>query len=167
MLRDATEADFRSILVLNEAFVSVLSPLDAQRLAQLHAQARLHRVIERDGRLLAFLLAFREGTDYDGANYHWFAQRYPRFLYVDRIVVAGGEQGQGAGSQLYRDVCALATAEAVPVITCEFDIEPPNPISARFHDRQGFREIGKRQLDGGKIVSMQALHVPTSASGVG
>lgn len=158
MLRDATPADFPAILALNEAFVAVLSPLDGERLAQLHAHAALHRVIEHDGRIEAFLLAFREGADYDGANYRWFAQRYARFLYVDRIVVAGSTQARGAGSRLYRDACALASHHAVPFITCEFDIEPPNPASQRFHARLGFREVGQRQLDGGgKTVSMQAL----------
>lgn len=167
MLRDATPADFPAILALNEAFVAVLSPLDGGRLAQLHAQAAWHRVIEQNGRIAAFLLAFRENADYDGANFRWFAQRYARFLYVDRIVVAGGGQAQGTGSRLYRDARALASADAVPLITCEFDIEPPNPTSARFHDTQGFREVGQRKLDGGKIVSMQVLDVAAAASGCG
>lgn len=164
MLRDATPADFSAITALNQAFVAVLSPLDDELLAQLHAQAALHRVIEQDGRIQAFLLVFREGADYEGANYRWFAQRYARFLYVDRIVVAGGGQAQGAGSRLYRDVCALALVETVPFITCEFDIEPPNPTSARFHAKHGFHEVGRRQLDGGKTVSMQVLDVAAVAS---
>lgn len=157
MLRDAHPADFPAILALNEAFVAVLSPLDAGRLAQLHAQAAVHRVVERDGRIEAFLLALREGADYDGANYRWFAQRHARFLYVDRIVVAGGGQAGGIGSRLYADVRALASADAVPLIACEFDIDPPNPASARFHARQGFHEVGQRRVDGGKVVSMQVL----------
>ncbi len=160
MLRDATPADFAAILDLNEAFVSVLSPLDVGRLARLHAQAALHRVIEREGRIDAFLLALREGAEYDSVNYRWFAQRHARFLYVDRIVVAGGTQARGTGQQLYRDVYARASHDDVPLITCEFDIEPPNPASARFHAKLGFREIGRQQLDGGrKIVSLQALDV--------
>ena len=167
MLRDATAADFPAILVLNEDFVAVLSPLDGARLAQLHAQAARHRVIERGGRIVAFLLAFRERAGYSGANYRWFAQRYARFLYVDRIVVAAGAQAQGAGGRLYRDVGALASSDAVPWITCEFDIDPPNPVSARFHARQGFREVGQRQLEGGKLVSMQVLEVAAAAIGAG
>ncbi|MEO9078022.1 MAG: GNAT family N-acetyltransferase [Rhodanobacter sp.] len=165
MLRDATPADFPAILALNQAFVAVLSPLDGERLAQLHGQATLHRLIEQDGHLAAFLLAFREGADYDGANYRWFAQRYARFLYVDRIVVAGGRQAQGTGSRLYSDARALASGTAVPFITCEFDVEPSNPASARFHAKQGFREVGRRQLDGGKVVSMQVLDVSAVARG--
>ena len=55
----------------------------------------------------------------------------------------------------------------MPLITCEFDIDPPNPVSAHFHARQGFREIGRRQLDGGKTVSMQILDVAAAAAGAG
>jgi predicted GNAT superfamily acetyltransferase len=80
---------------------------------------------------------------------------------VDRIVVAAGTQARGAGRQLYRDLYAQALRDVVPVITCEFDIEPPNPASARFHAKLGFREIGTQQLyDGRKVVSLQALDVP-------
>ncbi|EIM01706.1 GNAT family N-acetyltransferase [Rhodanobacter denitrificans] len=160
MSRDATPADFPAILALNEAFVAVLSPLDHARLARLHAQAALHRVIERAGRVEAFLLAFREGADYDSPNYRWFAQRYPRFLYVDRVVVAGDAQACGAGTVLYRELHAQARRDAVPWITCEFDLEPPNPASARFHARLGFGEVGRQSLHGGKkTVSLQALDV--------
>ena len=168
MLRDATPADFPAILDLNEAFVAVLSPLDGARLARLHAQATLHRVIEQDGRIEAFLLVFREGADYDSPNYRWFSQRYARFLYVDRIVVAEDTQARGAGSRLYREVYALASRDGVPLITCEFDIEPANLASERFHARLGFCEVGRQQFDGGsKTVSMQALDVAAGNTALG
>ncbi|WP_158881518.1 GNAT family N-acetyltransferase [Rhodanobacter sp. L36] len=160
MLRDATPDDFPAILELNETFVSVLSPLDRPGLARLHAQAALHRVIEHDGKIEAFLLVLREGLDYDSPNYRWFAARHARFLYVDRIVVAGNTQTRGAGSELYRDARALALRDGVPIIACEFDIEPPNPASARFHAKLGFREVGQQRIrDGRKVVSMQVLDV--------
>jgi len=160
MLRDATPTDFPAILALNEAFVAVLSPLDRARLARLHAQAALHRVIEQGGQVEAFLLALREGADYDSPNYRWFVQRYPRFLYVDRVVVAGSTQARGAGTALYRALYAQALRDAVPLLACEFDVEPPNPASARFHARLGFREVGRQSLHGGrKCVSLQALDV--------
>ena len=80
MRRDATPDDFPAILALNQTFVAVLSPLDSGALMPLHAPAAMHRVIARDGRIEAFLLAFREGTQYDGDNYPWFARRHARFL---------------------------------------------------------------------------------------
>lgn len=164
MLRNARPDDFPAILSLNQVFVSVLSPLDGDRLRLLHAQAALHRVVERDGRIEAFLLAFREHADYDGANYQWFVQRHARFLYVDRIVVAGDTQSRGLGQRLYRDARTFAAHANVPLLACEFDIDPPNPVSASFHARQGFREVGRRELEGGKTVSMQLLDVVAAAS---
>ncbi len=135
LIRDATPADFPAILALNAAFVAVLSPMDRERLEKLHGQAALHRVIEKEGHLAAFLLALREGADYDSPNYRWFASRYPRFLYVDRVVVAGDSQAHGAGNRLYRDLHAFAMRQEVPQITCEFDIELPNIPESRISSR--------------------------------
>jgi predicted GNAT superfamily acetyltransferase len=42
-------------------------------------------------------------------------------------------------------------------LTAEFDIEPPNPVSAAVHQRYGFREVGTQWLGcGKKQVSLQA-----------
>lgn len=159
-IRDARVTDFDAILALNEASVSLLSPLSPQRLAGLHAQAALHRVAEREGEVIGFLLAFREGADYDSPNYLWFAARYPQFLYVDRVVVADATRGQGIGALLYRDMFEFAAASGARLVTCEFDVDPPNPASERFHARFGFREVGRQWVaDGTKQVSLQVAPV--------
>lgn len=158
-LRDATPADFPAILALNHAFVAVLSPLDEARLAHLYGQTAQHRVIDRDGEVIAFLLTLREGAAYDSPNYRWFAARYRQFLYVDRIVVAASAQGTGAGRALYRDAFRHAREQGLPVLVCEFDTVPPNPASARFHAALGFREVGTQTLEGGKQVSLQVLEI--------
>jgi hypothetical protein len=164
-LRDAATDDFPSILALNAASVHFLSPLDAARLQRLHAQAAYHRVIEIYGAVAAFLLALREGVDYDSPNYLWFTQHYAQFLYVDRVVVAAAQQGRRLGARLYDDLIDFAAASGVAQLTCEFDLQPPNPASARFHAGYGFREVGRQWLGGGKKqVSLQAREVrlPTS-----
>ena len=161
--RPATPADFPAILALNAAVVHLTSPLDAERLAALHAQAALHRVAEHDGRVVAFLLALREGADYASPNYRWFAARYPRFLYVDRVVVAAAAPRLGFGSALYADLFAHAAAQDVATLACEYDLEPPNPRSAQFHAKHGFCEVGQQTLYGGqKSVSLQIAmpHAP-------
>ena len=159
-IRDVQTTDFDAILALNEASVSLLSPVTPHRLAALHARAALHRVAEREGAVIGFLLAFREGADYDSPNYRWFAERYPRFLYVDRVVVADACRGRGAGTLLYHDLFEFAAASAVDLVTCEFDVDPPNPASERFHARFGFREVGRQWVaDGRKQVSLQAAPV--------
>ena len=160
MIRDATASDFPAILALNAESVHFLSPLDEARLQRLHAQAAYHRVVEIDGEVAAFLLVLREGADYDSPNYLWFAQRYPQFLYVDRIVVDARRQGQGLAARLYDDLLEFAATAGIAQLTCEFDLDPPNPASAKFHARYGFREVGKQWLGGGKKqVSLQARAV--------
>ena len=160
MIRNATTGDFPAILALNAASVHFLSPLSDARLRQLHAQAAYHRVVETGGHVAAFLLAFREGVRYDSANYLWFAQRYPRFLYIDRVVVGHASRGLGLGIQLYDDILAFATATGATRLTCEFDLDPPNPVSAKFHARYGFREAGTQRVGAdGKQVSLQALEI--------
>jgi predicted GNAT superfamily acetyltransferase len=158
MIRAATPDDFAAILALNAESVHFLSPLDAARLRHLHVQAAYHRVIETDGSSVnAFLLAFREGADYDSPNYRWFAQRYAQFLYIDRVVVSGMVQGKGFGIQLYNDIAAFAARAGINCLTCEYDLDPPNPASARFHERFGFREVGRQQVGAAKAkqVSLQ------------
>lgn len=155
-IRPAGERDFAAILALNTESVHFTSPLDAARLQHLHAQAAYHRVVDIDGVVAAFLLVFREGADYDSPNYRWFAQRHRQFLYIDRIVVSAAQQGRGFGKLLYDDLFAFARASGVREVTCEFDLDPPNPTSARFHARFGFREVGTQWLGGGKKqVSLQ------------
>jgi hypothetical protein len=159
-IRAAQPADFDAVLALNEASVAFLSPLSPERLADLHAQAALHRVIEDHGQVIAFLLAFREGAGYDSPNYRWFAARYPAFLYVDRVVVSDAARGRGVGALLYRELFEFAVASAVELVTCEFDLDPPNPVSQRFHASFGFQEVGRQWLDSGrKQVSLQAAFV--------
>jgi hypothetical protein len=157
VIRPATAADFPAILALNAALVHFLSPLDEARLRLLHAQSAYHRVVETEGGVAAFLLAFREGAAYDSPNYRWFAQRYAQFLYIDRVVVDPAQQGRGLGARLYDDLFAYAQSAGVATVTCEFDLDPPNPGSQKFHARFGFREVGTQWVaDGKKQVSLQA-----------
>ncbi len=156
MIRAARESDFGQILALNAESVHFLSPLDEARLRHLHGQAAYHRVVDDDGTIGAFLLAFREGAKYNSPNYAWFAREYPRFLYIDRISVSMIARGRGLGAQLYNDIIAFASEAGVDKLTCEFDIDPPNPASAKFHAYFGFREIGRQSVGGGKKeVSLQ------------
>ena len=156
MIRDAAPPDFEALVRLNAESERFLSPLAAPRLRLLHAQSAWHRVVDVDGGVAAFLLAFREGAAYDSENYLWFAARYPRFLYIDRVVVDSAWRSQRLGTLLYEDLFAHARASGVPRVTCEFDVEPPNPASARFHEKFGFREVGRRHVAyAAKAVSLQ------------
>jgi len=157
LIRDASASDFERILQLNEESVHFLSPLTLARLETLHAEAAYHRVIDQNGEIAGFLLAFREGTNYDSSNYVWFTERYDQFLYVDRIVVSKDFQGQGIGDKLYDDLFEFSRNSGVARITCEFDIDPPNDASRRFHERFGFSEVGTRSY--GEVVKQVSLQM--------
>ena len=159
-IRDVARADFNAVLALNEESVAFLSPLTHARLLNLCAEAALQRAVEIDTCVAAFLIGLREGASYDSPNYRWFAERYTRFLYVDRVVVSARHQGLGLGSALYADAVAHARQSDAGMLTCEFDIEPPNHGSRQFHRKFGFREVGTQLVAGGKkLVSLQALEL--------
>jgi uncharacterized protein len=162
-VRDATEGDFDRIVELNAAVVRETSAMDLARLRQLHALAFHHRVAVVDGEVAGFLLAMRDGAAYANDNFGWFSARYPRFVYVDRIVVAAAAAGTGVGRRLYDDLFDRARRLGIGIIACEYNLEPPNPASRRFHDRFGFREAGRQHVaDSTKLVSLQIAEVPDS-----
>ena len=78
-----------------------------------------------------------------------FARRYPRFVYVDRIVVAAGARGRGwRGCSIAR--CSAEAARAGhSCVVCEVNSEPPNPASDAFHEGLGFAEVGSASIHNG------------------
>jgi len=160
LVRSAGEADFADILRLNTEWVHFTSHLDVEALSALHAQSPYHRVVESGGRVVAFLLALREGCGYASPNYRWFDDRGGAFLYVDRVVVDGSAHGGGIGRMLYDDLLAFARGSGVGRIVCELDAEPPNEPSRRFHEGYGFNEIGTQWVaNGTKRVSLRELEL--------
>ncbi|MGO9036852.1 MAG: GNAT family N-acetyltransferase [Steroidobacteraceae bacterium] len=158
VIRESAESDFRVLVSLNAESEHFLSPLSLPRLQFLHPQAWYRRVICLEETVLGFMLAFRPGADYDSPNYRWFAARYADFLYIDRIVIGGSARGQGLAARLYEDLFTCARGAGITRITCEFDVDPPNEVSRRFHERFGFREVGSQRVAGGKkAVSLQQL----------
>ena len=156
-IRDASADDASAILALNDVAVQHTNAMDALRLQELQTMANCNWVIAVDGVVAGFLLAMREHAGYANPNYDFFAARYPVFLYIDRIVIAPEHAGLKLGTRLYEALFAHARTQGVPVLTCEYNIEPPNEPSRCFHDRFGFAEIGTQTLDGGKKrVSLQA-----------
>ena len=159
-VRCAEPEDFVEILRLNEESVHFLSPMSREKLERMYKEAELCKVVISQGEILAFCLAFREGADYDSVNYLWFASHYPSFLYVDRVVVDLKKQTTGLGSLLYEEVFRHARETGVRIVTAEIDIAPPNPVSLKFHEKFGFKEVGRQEVAGGtKVVSLQIANL--------
>ena len=69
------------------------------------------------------------------------------------------------GPQLYNDLGVFATGIGLKQLVCEYNIQPMNEISKKFHQRYGFTEIGQLGSDNNsKRVSMQSYEL--SVSGV-
>lgn len=153
----ATEKDYDFILRLNRENVEVLAPMDLDRLLYFERVTELLWVAEADGKPAAFLIAMREGvSDYDSENYRWFSERYPCFLYVDRIVLDSFARGKGLGSFLYQQVFEHAAGEGIPVVLAEIDTVPYNAASLGFHRQMGFRQVGTQAVRKGTVeVSLQ------------
>ncbi len=138
--------DLAHLLALNNAHATELSWLEPARLAQLIDRAFFVHAL---GDAEAFLLAFDQAADYDSPNFLWFRDRYPRFVYVDRIVVAPAARGRGHARRLYDALFEAARHAGHERIVCEVNTEPPNPASDAFHAALGFVEIGAAAIHGG------------------
>ena len=154
-IHPATIDDFAVIESLNNSVVNLTSPMDAERIQQLHAMSSYHRVIVQDSQLMAFLLVLGPDCDYNSVNYQWFDQHYDDFAYIDRIVVRDGSRGRGLGTLLYENLFAWAISQQIGNIVCEYNVEPLNEASRKFHNTLGFQEVSLERIGQAKRVSMQ------------
>ena len=139
-LRPLHELDRAALLALNNAHAAELSWLDDARLDRLLGWAALAVGVAP---MRAALIAFDQSSPYDGRHFAWFAARYERFVYVDRVVVAAEARGQGLARRLYRHVFQQAAARGCDLITCEVNSQPANPGSDSFHAALGFVPVGE------------------------
>jgi uncharacterized protein len=159
MFRDIAPADLDDLLTLNNAHAIETSLLDRSRLERMVSIAFFARTIESK---LALLTTFDQSSDYDSVNFRWFRARYPRFIYIDRIIVAASERGKGIARALYADLFAEARVHGHDVIAAEVNSLPPNPGSDAFHASLGFAVVDRGSPYPGKEVSylIKALHHP-------
>jgi predicted GNAT superfamily acetyltransferase len=144
---DLAGADGHALLALNNDHAVELSWLEPERLTHLVGEAFVAR---RVGMADALLLTFDHTANYDSPNFLWFRERYPAFVYVDRVVVADAARGRGLARRLYDDLFAAAKAAGHERIVCEVNSDPPNPASDAFHAALGFVPVGTAQIHGGK-----------------
>ena len=134
----------------------------AEDITALMALSCLVLIAEDDqGVPLGFLMAMDPGQDYDSENYVFFESRFTNHLYIDRIVLTEDARGLGVGSELYERVFQRAKDDGRERVTCEVNLEPPNPGSLRFHRRWGFEDVDTQPTKGGHVV-VQLLQAPVA-----
>lgn len=161
-VRPLSASDAAELAPLNDAASPAVPVTSANDLARLIAIAELALGIEREGVLVGFVIAIAPGADYDSENFRYFEARSANHLYVDRIVIAESERGAGLGVVLYDAVFDLARQQGRDEVTCEVNLDPPNPGSQAFHSRLGFVEVGTQRTKGGSVM-VSLLATPITA----
>ena len=156
VVRAGTPHDESAVLELNNASTPHVNALAAEQFAWLVAEADYFRVAELDGALAGFVIAIRSGTAYWSGNYAWFSERYLRFLYLDRVVVAPNARRHGVGRVLYDDLVTFASGRW-PRITLEVNVRPPNPGSIAFHEQMQFERVGSRSYAEGEVAMFERM----------
>lgn len=146
-----------NLLALNGAHEVETSALSRPALQALLTQA-FHWAAPGDGRD-GLLIALDQNADYDSPNFLWFTARHPRFIYIDRIIVAEHARGAGLARGLYGDLMAKMRDLGHKLLVCEVNLDPPNPASLAMHLAMGFEKLGETRLPNGKTVAYLALHV--------
>lgn len=153
-LRPAIAADYAAVLALNNSQVPHVNALTPDEFAQIAALSTHFTLAEDPEGLLGFVLCIPSGTSYWSGNYHWFGERYARFLYLDRVAVSPRSRRKGVGRALYGDMHRVQ-AGIWPCVALEVNVRPPNPISIAFHEALGYRAVGLREYaDGINAVQM-------------
>lgn len=150
VLLEPGPGDLDTLLTLSNAHEAEIGTFTKAAFAELAALA-FHVRMTSEGD--AFLIALEERAPENAPNWRWFAARFRRFVYIDRVVVAESSRKRGLGKLLYNDVIAAARRAGHTRLCCEVNLDPPNPGSDAFHAKMGFEELGRAYLpDRGKAV---------------
>jgi predicted GNAT superfamily acetyltransferase len=133
-----------AMLALNQAHVTETSSLDMASMQALIDAAFYMATCERGGKD-AFLLAVDQDADYSSPNFLWFRARYPRFVYIDRVIVAERQRQKGWARRFYAGLFEAAVAAGHTVVACEVNAAPPNLASEAFHTALGFDRVGQAE----------------------
>ena len=160
MIRDMQAGDLAAVMRMNNGNVPAVSLIDLNELQQ-DVRLAAHALVMTDTATSephGFCTTFASGISEDlGVNYAWFADRYPTFVYLDRVVIDTPFQSQGRGELLYAEVERRIRATGnTDLFVCEVNLQPRNEGSLRFHSRLGFEQVGEQESKPGLIVAMLA-----------
>jgi uncharacterized protein len=147
-IRALTPDDYAWVLALNAKSETETSPLDEAKLARM-VEAAFSATAYGDA---AFLIVFVQGAAYEGQHFGWFRAWFPKFVYVDRIVVSQDARGHGVARALYEHLFSAAREAGHDRVGCEVNLMPPNPGSDLFHAKMDFEEVGQSVPFEGKAV---------------
>ena len=140
-LRDAEHSDIDKIVRINESAIPAVNYVSYNEFEWFLSRKLYFKIAENShGAISGFLLVLPSGLEYKSLNYKWFSGRYDKFAYIDRIVIMDEFKKNGIGKSLYLDL--EKNISEYELIACEFNIEPPNPISKKFHESLNYENVG-------------------------
>jgi predicted GNAT superfamily acetyltransferase len=154
--REVEPRDLDALLGLNNAAVPNVNLLDIHALRHFAETAPWFFVAETAAGPTGFAIVLRPGAIYESLNYRWFSERYPDFVYIDRIVIAEDSRRFGVGRAFYERIEQFAWDAKAPVICAEVNLRPPNPGSIAFHEARGFERVEEVDRLDGKRLAMFA-----------
>jgi uncharacterized protein len=161
-IRPCTHDDVDALVAINNSGYPAVPMATSEEIRGLLSMCSLALIAENEnGTPLGFVMAMDPGLDYASENYVFFEARFTNHLYIDRIVLTDDSRGLGLGSQLYEQIFDRARTDGRERVTCEVNLEPPNPGSLRFHRRWGFEDVDTQPTKGGQVV-VQLLQAPVS-----
>lgn len=150
-IRSANFEDLEIIHKLNESILPHVNSISIVDFEEFLKITSFFLVIEVNEKIVAFMIVLGPAKPYKSENYQFYCNKYQSFDYVDRIVVDIKSQRYGYGRSLYNYLKEHSNEER---ITCEVNVNPPNPVSQEFHRAMGFSEVGQLNTKCGKLVSL-------------
>jgi hypothetical protein len=156
-IRNVRESDLGEVRKLNEAALPHVNSIPVEDFEYFMEISSFFVVVEEEESIGGFFIVLGPGQKYDSENYRYFSENYSTFDYVDRIVIREESRGKGFGTALYNYLFDHSDQQRV---TCEVNIDPPNPLSTQFHKKIGFREVGRQHSEAGKkLVSLMVMEL--------
>ena len=155
-LKICIESELEDIYVLNQSLTPKLGALeDIQHLKRLINMSECSKGLRIKGKIAAFMICFREDSEYESKNYLYFNRKYKEFLYVDRIGVSKNLENTGLGSILYKYIIENFGEDLK--ICAEINTKLMNKKSIIFHEKHDFKRIlEKCYNENYKVVYMEA-----------
>ena len=141
-LREATISDLEKIRTINEEAIPAVNTVSLDEFEWFLERSIYFKVsLNEDEKVCGFLLVLPTGLEYESLNYKWFSNKFSDFVYIDRIAVKDEFRGKGIGKSLYVDL-EKSVMKDIKRIACEFNINPPNLVSKKFHEGLAYKRVG-------------------------
>jgi predicted GNAT superfamily acetyltransferase len=157
--RPITESDVPLLRLINNDAYPAVPRATGDEMVALVDNASWGLVATRGEDIAGFVLCFDPGVNYASENYRYFESHFDSHFYIDRIVIAKPFRGAGLGVSLYEAVFEEAKKRGAANVTCEVNLDPPNPVSIAFHRRMGFGDVGTQDTKGGSVL-VQLMAAP-------